>query len=530
MEGNNEQTLLQLKEAGAIQLVPSKMPVYQNQNPEEPGTNLISILRLLIRNSASKEKDLQKITERDLLEACSQITEQKKDAKLPPHFIPPIRRFGNAELEEEDLNYLRLLRKDLRDSANPELVLKLIKQYHENNDSKFTESTWIRNLHIAMPTPTLQLINRTQLKNDVTLHTLWEDILHEFGSSRDNASIIASIYRVTKDSKHPLSMIKEIADLVAQGTDRVSELESVALYEIQRALNQMIGPAAASSIHVLFEIQPRKTVRSYYNMAYQNFYDLLNQPVKTETPTKSSTEEKIDDLIDTISNSTPTKSSTEEKIDALMHAISNSQAANYSCPTCGKPSDNLAANFTQARNTRTCQNCGKPGHLASQCRKPKPDCRSNNSNEGGKSGSQHSNRNSTSSTNGNLRPNQPNKSYKDSTCAIHPLGQHTNQQCKEQLTPCYFGENHERHQMADCRRTVALDQVFREPNFTSNAKRIFNGPNQNCDPGNPNPQAANTTDGLDTQNKAALIDLVAKNDKMDPQMKAAMIDFIARMK
>ena len=66
MEGSNEQTLLQLKEAGAIQLVPSKMPVYQNQNTEEPGTNLVSILRLLIRNSANKEKDLQKITETDL--------------------------------------------------------------------------------------------------------------------------------------------------------------------------------------------------------------------------------------------------------------------------------------------------------------------------------------------------------------------------------------------------------------------------------------------------------------------------------
>ena len=64
MEGSNEQTLLQLKEAGAIQLVPSKMPVYQNQSIEEPGTNLVSILRLLIKNSANndKEKDLLKIT------------------------------------------------------------------------------------------------------------------------------------------------------------------------------------------------------------------------------------------------------------------------------------------------------------------------------------------------------------------------------------------------------------------------------------------------------------------------------------
>ena len=84
--------------------------------------------------------------------------------------------------------------------------------------------------------------------------------------------------------------------------------------------------------------------------------------------------------------------------------------------------------------------------------------------------------------------------------------------------------------MADCRRTEALDQVFKEPNFTNNAKRIFNGPNQDCNPGNPNPQAANTTDGLNTQNKAALIDLIAKNDKMDPQIKAAIIDLVARRK
>ena len=38
MEGQNEQTLLQLKQAGALQLVPHKMPVYQNKNPEETGT------------------------------------------------------------------------------------------------------------------------------------------------------------------------------------------------------------------------------------------------------------------------------------------------------------------------------------------------------------------------------------------------------------------------------------------------------------------------------------------------------------
>ena len=96
MEGQNEQTLLQLKQAGALQLVPHKMPVYQNKNPEETGTNLLSILRLLIKHSADKEKDLQKITERDLQDACAQIGEQKKDAKLPPHFIPPIRRFGKT--------------------------------------------------------------------------------------------------------------------------------------------------------------------------------------------------------------------------------------------------------------------------------------------------------------------------------------------------------------------------------------------------------------------------------------------------
>ena len=299
MEGQNEQTLLQLKQAGALQLVPHKMPVYQNKNPEETGTNLLSILRLLIKHSADKEKDLQKITERDLQDACAQIGEQKKDAKLPPHFIPPIRRFGNAELEEKDLNYLRLLKKDHRDSTNPELVLKMIKEYHEENDCKFTESTWIRNLHIAMPANTLQLINRAQLKDDAKLHTLWEDILHGFGSSRDNATIIAAIYRVTKNSTHPLSMIKEVADLVDQGTDRISELESVALHEVQRTISMMIGPTAASSMHVLFEVQPRKTIRSYYNMANQNFYDLLNQTVKTsrfhhltDPPTKSGTPEE----------------------------------------------------------------------------------------------------------------------------------------------------------------------------------------------------------------------------------------------
>ena len=461
METQNEKTLLKLKEAGAIQLVPSRLPVYQNPQPEEPGTNLISILRLLIRNSADKEKDLQKITERDLLEACNQITEQKNDSKLPPHFIPPIRRFGNSELDEKDLNYLRLLKKDHKDSTNPELVLKLIKQYHENHDSKFTEQTWLKHLHIPMPTSTLQLINRAQLKNDANLHTLWEDILHSFGSTRDNASIIASIYRVTKTSTHPLNMIKEIADLVDQGTDRVSELESVALYEVQRAINQMIGPAAASSMHVLFELQPRKTIRSYYNMANQSFYDLLNQPVKT----------KLHHLAET-----PIKSPIEEKMDALINTVNNIQTKIYSCHRCNKP-DHLAANCTQAKDTRTCHNCGAVGHLASQCRRPK----------------------------------RGKEIYRDCLCAIHPRSRHTNFQCNEQSTPCYFRENHTNHKMAECQRTESLDQIFREPNFTSNAEKIFNRPSPANNQGNPNLQTLQGTETtIDHQTKAALIDLIAK--------------------
>ena len=346
-----------------------------------------------------------------------------------------------------------------------------------------------------MPTSTLQLINRAQLKTDANLHTLWEDILHNFGSTRDNASIIASIYRVTKTSTRPLDMIKEIADLVDQGTDRVSELESVALYEVQRAINQMIGPAAASSMHVLFELQPRKTIRSYFNMANQNFYDLLSQPVKT----------KFHHLTET-----PLKSPTEEKIDAMIDTINNIQTKINTCHRCNKPG-HLAANCTQAKDTRTCHNCGIPGHLASQCRKPKTDRRNYNRNEGGQNRSQNFNRNSPSNKNNNFRPKQQNKSYKDSICAIHPHGQHTNQQCKAQSTPCYFRENHASHRMADCNRTESLDKVFKEPNFTSNANKIFNRPNQTQNSGNPNIQAPATNDNnLDPQTKAALIDLIAK--------------------
>ena len=66
--------------------------------------------------------------------------------------------------------------------------------------------------------------------------------------------------------------------------------------------------------------------------------------------------------------------------------------------------------------------------------------------------------------------------------------------------------------MSECNRTEDLDKLFNKPNFTSNARRIFNRPDQNRNSNNPAPQ--NSTD----------------NDKLDLQMKAAMIDFIARMK
>ena len=535
MEGSNEQTLLQLKEAGAIQLVPSKMPVYQNQSTEEPGTNLVSILRLLIRNSANKdkEKDLQKITETDLLEACSQITEQKKDANLPPHFIPPIRRFGNTELQEKDLNYLRLLKKDHRGSTNPELVLKTIKKYHEQNDSKFTESTWIQNLHVAMPESTLQLINRAQLKDDTNLHTLWEDILHSFGNTRDNATIIAAIYRVTKNSTHPLNMIKEIADLVDQGTDRVSELESVALHEVQRAITNMIGPTASSSMHVLFEVQPRKTIRSYYNMANQNFYDLLNQPVKNS---------RFHHLADSLP-----KSPTEEKLEAMMDTVNNIQARLNSCQKCGKP-DHLTANCPQARETRTCHNCGLTGHIASNCRKPKVMDRQSDRNYNRTGNNQYNpqrfdnnpprfdrnpqrfdrnntynnnNRNSPPSqysnnnNNRNFTSNQYKLSYKESDCTMHPKAGHTNLQCRSQMDPCFYRESHTNHKMSECNRTEDIDKLFNKPNFTSNARRIFNRPDQNRNSAN----SANSTPQTSTD-----------PDITDPKMKAAMIDFIAKMK
>ena len=168
METASEKKLSELQKLGAIEFNTKKLPVYCTNPPDQSKTDLNQILRLIIQ-SLPENESLKQITEEDLEIACQ--------PSLPPNpqdYQPPITRFGTAKFKDSDLHYLRQIKKDHAGKCSVDRILDIVQCYHEENQFKFSEKTWLNNLHIPMPAEALPLIYSAQrLKSP--LSRLFED-------------------------------------------------------------------------------------------------------------------------------------------------------------------------------------------------------------------------------------------------------------------------------------------------------------------------------------------------------------------
>ena len=481
METNSEKKLTELHELGALQFNTQRLPVYCSHPPEQSRSNLNQIIRLLIQ-SVPENEHLKKITEQELQIACQSLPSPTQHS-LPNHYKPPISRYGTAQFNDQDLHYLRQVRKDHTEVCSVDRIFDIIKRYHESNQYKFSEEAWRDHLHIPMPVEARPLIYSAQrLKSPLSL--LFEDLSNKFSKVRDNPTIIASIFSITKHPINLLTMLEEMANLIDSSCQNKEEIESLAIHEAFKTISDTVGASGASSLKVAFLQQQRQTIRNLLHLGNIHFRDLLNTKSKLHHLAQVESYNPVPPL--------PPPPINDYKLDTLIDSVNRLAERSTICYKCNS-NGHLASNCTSNVEKRICHLCGRVGHLQNQCKKK---------NDVPPKGT------SITSNKGSFKNINSNRAmYKDSKCSLHPNSNHLNHQCKMQTSPCTFRPNHSSHSQGECRRNPD-QKPSSVPAFSSPAKALFPPP-QPAQPAQPVTSNQINLDSLDQQTKAKLIDMIA---------------------
>ena len=482
METQAEKRLSELQQLGAIEFNSQKLPVYCTNPPQQSRADLNQILRLLIQSQPDND-ELKRITEQDLDIACRSSTLRNPQA-TPKHYQPPITRFGTAKFSESDLHFLRQVRKDHSEVGSVDRIFDIIREFHEENDYKFSEETWLKYLHIPMPSEARPLIyNAQRLKSPLSL--LFEDLATRFSKVRDNPTIISALFSITRSPSNILSMLEEMVALIDSSCQSKEEMESLAIHEAFKVISDTVGAAGASSVKVAFFQLERKTIRNLSHLASTHFKDLLNTKTKFHHLAELDLKNPVP--------APPPPQPENKQLGQLVDSINRLVEYTATCFKCKKVG-HLSVNCPNQVEMRTCHKCGIAGHIASQCRNKAPPQPRNPPSV--------SNRSSSKSKGGKDRP-----SYSQARCSIHPGSNHLNRDCKDQVSPCTYRPNHGNHSLGQCKRdpNSTLPNV---PVFSSPAQALFQ---QTATVPAPSPPATlqQIASSTDHATRAKLIDLLA---------------------
>ena len=495
METNSEKKLTELHELGALQFNTQRLPVYCSHPPEQSRSNLNQIIRLLIQ-SVPENEHLKKITEQELQIACQSFPSPTQHSS-PNHYKPPISRYGTAQFNDQDLHYLRQVRKDHTEVCSVDRIFDIIKRYHESNQHKFSEETWLDHLHIPMPVEARPLIYSAQrLKSPLSL--LFEDLSNKFSKVRDNPTIIASIFSITKHPTNLLTMLEEMANLIDSSCQNKEEIESLAIHEAFKTISETVGASGASSLKVAFLQQQRQTIRNLLHLANIHFKDLLNTKSKLHHITEDKIEEKESGKMTEMM----------KKIDSLAEYVKGILEQNVTGCKCQKRSS-MSTNYNPSgQEKRSCYYCGATGHIRSQCKKLQGSMASVFCNSGNYHHTQA--RPPTDSKSHGQDANRNIITYREAPCCIHTNSQHKNIDCVSQKSPCTYRESHKHHRQAECTRTNSIYNLNSQPkklDSISPAKTIFEKPECSTVPPS---QFHSDGVNLDQATKTKLIDLISQ--------------------
>ena len=408
IQGEDTKTLQSLLKNQGLIPNPEKVPAHLSFNKND--RSLSNIVKGVIKGT-----DLEDLTEGELKRIVQGMGSDPQDV-VPEHYVKSPLEFGGVELGQKDLEIWRGHKKDVKETLTIEEGLNYVNKYHEKNGKKFSESSLIEYLHIALPNKVANFLN-TLRNQKATLKEIYTQLCFRFGSAKSKTEVRDALFKITSSSnKNIMEVLGHIFELTNNISSSIEEVDETCIQEARRYLKSVGAFQILATIECMFLLSKNRTYAEFYRIAKTYFEEELSSKKRIHH-VEEEREEKIN---------------LKQELSQVIHELKlNNQG------------DKQGEKAKEKSGEKACFECGKTNHLVKDCFQRK--------NKKGSSKSQ---------------PTQ--MGYNKMTCVIHKGG-HSNEKCLAQKVPCTFRSTHGGHTQGDCRRTQmttgVAGQYIPPPNF-----------------------------------------------------------------